>query len=137
MELWQQIESYLSRQVNFNSEVILRADTDSDYKPYIDEWNINTPQPTQDQLDAITTLFVDPVQTKIANDVQTMLNLFNTYSLGVQVAFEPAKSAVISYIQKNDYTSALEIIRTYPLMDALEPYRQGFETALENLMNGN
>ena len=133
LELHQKIESYMNRTVSFDTEVILRAGLD--YIPYIDQWNITTQsKPTQEQLDAIVTPFVDPVKTKISNDIITLTNQFNTFSLGVQAAFTPAKNAVLGYIKANDYTSALEVATTYPLIDSMEQYRQVFEVTLKGMM---
>ena len=133
MDLYQKIESYMQRYVNFETEVILRAD--SNQTPFIDQWNITTQsKPDQIVLDAIVTPFVDPVQTKITNDVAILTNQFNTFSLGVQAAFAPAKNAVLGYMATNNYTSALEVVTTYPLIDSMEQYRQVFEVTLKGMM---
>ena len=44
------IEIFLGTEVNFMSDVILQNDGDGDY---IKEWNLDSPQPTESELNAI------------------------------------------------------------------------------------
>ena len=44
------IEIFLGTEVNFMSDVILQNDGDGDY---IKEWNLDTPQPTEAQLNSV------------------------------------------------------------------------------------
>jgi len=46
------IIQYVGSEVDFTSDVILQNDGQGDY---IKEWNLDTPQPTQAQLDALET----------------------------------------------------------------------------------
>jgi hypothetical protein len=46
------IELYANRKIDFLKDVILRNDADSN-GDYIAEWNLDIPQPTQAQLDAL------------------------------------------------------------------------------------
>lgn len=46
------IKQYVGNEVDFTSEVILQNDGQGDY---IKEWNLDTPKPTQAQLDALET----------------------------------------------------------------------------------
>ena len=41
-------------EVDFRSDVLLQDDSDGN-GPYIKEWNLDTPQPTQEQLDSLET----------------------------------------------------------------------------------
>ena len=46
------IRQYIGSEVDFTSDVILQNDGQGDY---IKEWNLDTAQPTQEQLDALET----------------------------------------------------------------------------------
>jgi len=46
------IIQYVGNEINFQSDVLLQNDGQGDY---IKEWNLDTPQPTQEQLDALET----------------------------------------------------------------------------------
>ena len=46
------IKLYIGSEVDFTSDVIIFNDGQGDY---IKEWNLDTPQPTQEQLDALET----------------------------------------------------------------------------------
>ena len=52
MSLSYQIKAYLNREIDFLSEVLLHDDGDG---AYIKEWNVDEPEPTQEQLDAVST----------------------------------------------------------------------------------
>ena len=47
------IKLYVNADIDFQSDVILQDDGDG--VVYISEWNLDTPQPTQEQLDALDT----------------------------------------------------------------------------------
>ena len=47
------IKFYVNADIDFRSDVILQDDGDGNV--YIQEWNLDTPQPTQEQLDAFET----------------------------------------------------------------------------------
>ena len=47
------IKFYVNADIDFRSDVILQDDGDGNV--YIQEWNLDTPQPTQEQLDALET----------------------------------------------------------------------------------
>jgi len=47
------IKFYVNADIDFRSDVILQDDGDGNV--YIKEWNLDTPQPTQEQLDAFET----------------------------------------------------------------------------------
>ena len=47
------IKLYVGSEVNFLEDVLLQDDGDGNV--YIQEWNLDTPQPTQAQLDALET----------------------------------------------------------------------------------
>jgi hypothetical protein len=50
MRLWESINAYVGREVNFIDEVILRNDTDGE-ATYIDKWNVlDKPEPTIQEL---------------------------------------------------------------------------------------
>lgn len=46
------IRKYVGSEINFDNDVILQDDGQG---AYIKEWNLDTPQPTQEQLDALET----------------------------------------------------------------------------------
>jgi len=46
------IKFYLNTEIDFDNDVLLQNDGEGDY---IKEWNLDTPQPTQEQLDALET----------------------------------------------------------------------------------
>ena len=54
LSLSQKVQSYLGRFVDFESEVKLANNVDTDFKDAIVEWNVKEPKPTQAQLDAAT-----------------------------------------------------------------------------------
>ena len=51
-QLSTKIKQYIGSEVDFKSDVILQDDGQG---AYIKEWNLDTPQPTQEQLDALET----------------------------------------------------------------------------------
>ena len=51
-QLSSKIKQYVGSEVDFTSDVLLQNDGQGDY---IKEWNLDTPQPTQEQLDALET----------------------------------------------------------------------------------
>lgn len=83
MELWQKIEAYMQRKVDFNLEVILRAGTD--YVPFIAEWNIiEKTQPTSIELDSI----LNPLkifQEELAYILNDIRNVHLTYLNNLQI----------------------------------------------------
>jgi glutathionyl-hydroquinone reductase len=53
-QLSTKIKLYLNRTVDFQKDVLLKDDmVDRVSNPYIKEWNVAEPQPTQEQLDAL------------------------------------------------------------------------------------
>jgi hypothetical protein len=52
-QLSTKIKLYTEQEVDFNSDVLLKDNGDG--VVYIKEWNLDTPQPTQAQLDALET----------------------------------------------------------------------------------
>ena len=48
------IKQYVNAEVDFTTDVILQDDSNGQ-GAYIKEWNLDTPQPTQEQLDALET----------------------------------------------------------------------------------
>ena len=53
-QLSTKIKLYLNRTVDFEKDVLLKDDmVDRVSNPYIKEWNVAEPQPTQEQLDAL------------------------------------------------------------------------------------
>jgi len=52
-QLSTKIKLYTEQEIDFNSDVLLEDNGDG--VVYIKEWNLNTPQPTQAQLDALET----------------------------------------------------------------------------------
>ena len=51
-QLYSKIIQYVGSEIDFTSDVKLQNDGQGDY---IKEWNLDTPQPTQEQLDALET----------------------------------------------------------------------------------
>ena len=51
-QLYSKIIKYVGSEIDFTSDVLLQNDGQGDY---IKEWNLDTPQPTQEQLDALET----------------------------------------------------------------------------------
>jgi hypothetical protein len=51
-QLANKIEIFLNRKVNFKKEVLLQNDSDGK-GDYINEWNLDIPKPTQEQLDSL------------------------------------------------------------------------------------
>jgi hypothetical protein len=55
-QLSSKIKQYVGSEVDFQSDVIIQDDGQG---AYIKEWNLDTPKPTQAQLDALETAAVD------------------------------------------------------------------------------
>ena len=51
-QLTSKIKQYVGSEVDFDTDVVLQDDSQG---PYIKEWNLDIPQPTQEQLDALET----------------------------------------------------------------------------------
>ena len=51
-QLTSKIKQYVGSEVDFDNDVLLQDDGQG---AYIKEWNLDTPQPTQEQLDALET----------------------------------------------------------------------------------
>lgn len=63
------IKLYVGSEVDFNSDVILRDDMIGGVSnPYIKEWNLDKPKPTQEQLDALEN------EAQAEENLQTILN---------------------------------------------------------------
>ena len=58
------IKLYVNADIDFKSDVLLQNDGQGDY---IKEWNLDTPQPTQEQLDALETQADEYEQNLITN----------------------------------------------------------------------
>jgi hypothetical protein len=109
MYLYEKINAYMQRRVNFVTEVIIRNNS-------IEKWNItDKPQPTQQQLDAITTSFI-PV-----NPNQNLIDQVNviiaTASPFQKLAYSNVLSEITNAVNANNWTllTALANDTTVPL----------------------
>ena len=63
-QLTSKIKQYVGSEVDFDNDVLLQDDGQG---AYIKEWNLDTPQPTQEQLDALETQANEYEQNLITN----------------------------------------------------------------------
>jgi hypothetical protein len=63
-QLTSKIKQYVGSEVDFDNDVLLQ---DEGQGAYIKEWNLDTPQPTQEQLDALETQANEYEQNLITN----------------------------------------------------------------------
>ena len=94
-QLSNKIRKYLNREVDFTKDVVLRDDmVDGVSNPYIEEWNVEEIQPTDEQLNAL-----ESQATTLENNnqvIQTRTKLYGTTAEQLEYIVENGVDAFVT-----------------------------------------